>query len=337
MSAIDSQRVVFQRGLAASEISNKGFANVSIIEGNREALGHGIYIDEKGLGQLMGLLMGKSLPAYITHDGAIFSDRLTEEIGMFSGFYREGNKIKATKFSFFESFRKHESEEFDKLVELAEKMPDQMGVSIVFGGTAVWVDAEGNESPGYLPEPDGAQFGMPVVRFSSIESADFVKNPAANDGLFSIKKAEVDGSEKDMATTITLDAHKEALAAKDAELESIKGQLSAKDSELTALAEKHAGEIETLKGEHEAAFASAKTELEEAKKKAEELEQFDSRKLGVKPAEVAPEGGVKKLPEPAKNDKERWDQYSELASTDKDAAEAFREKYLSHNFRIKNL
>lgn len=324
---------MFQRGLAASEISNKGFANVSIIEGNREALGHGIYIDETGLSQLMGLLMGKSLPAYITHDGAIFSDRLTEEIGMFSGFYREGDKIKATKFSFFDSFRKHDPEEFDKLVELAEKMPDQMGVSIVFGGNAVWVDAEGNETPGYMPEPESAQYGMPVVRFSSIESADFVKNPAANDGLFSISKAKVDDNEKGMATTITLDAHNEALAAKDAELESIKGALASKDSELTALAEKHVNEIETLKAEHTDAFAKAKEDLEAAQKIAKELEQFDSRKLGVRPVEITPEIANKKLPEPALTDQAKWDQYSQLKETDPEAAAAFKEKYLSRNYR----
>lgn len=338
MSAIDSQRIVFQRGLAASSISNKGFSDVSIIQGDREALGHGIFIDETGLGQLMGLLMGKSLPAYVTHDGAMFEDRLTREVGMFSGFYRDGNKIKAKSFSFFESFKEHNKEEFDKLVELADKMPEQMGVSIVFAGTAVWVGADGEETPGYLPEPEGAMYGMPVVRFASVESADFVKNPAANSGLFSIGKPQVDGDGESMdnKTTVTLDAHKEALAAKDAELETIKGALAEKDAEITALAEKHAEEIEALKNDHEEAFSTAAAELEEAKKKADELEQFDSRKLGVQAVEVVPERN-EEIPAPAATDQGKWAQYAELKAEKPELAEKFKEKYISRRFRSVSL
>lgn len=340
-SVLDNQRVVFQRGLAASSISNKGFADVSVIEGDREALGHGIYIDDVGLGQLMGLLMGKSLPGYVTHDGAMFEDRLTKEIGMFSGFYRDGDKIKAKTFSFFDSFREHNKEEFDKLVELADKMPEQMGVSIVFAGTAVWIDGEGEEVPGYMPEPDGAMYGMPVVRFASVESADFVKNPAANSGLFSIRKVEegeqVDANAQSMeTTTVTLDAHKEALSAKDAELETIKGALAEKEAEVIELAELHAADLEALKTAHEEAFSSAAEELEAAKTKAEELERFDSRKLGATAAEVVPEK-ADPVPAPAATDQGKWQQYAELLESDKDAAADFKAKYLSNRFRTVSL
>lgn len=347
-ATIDSQRVMFQRGLAASSISDKGFADVSIIEGNREALGHGIFIDGTGLDQLVDLLMGKSIPAYITHDGAAYGDRITKEIGMFSGFYRDGDKIKAKQFTFFESFKNHNREEMEKLVELAEKMPEQMGVSIVFNGTAVWVDAEGEETPGYLPEPEGAQYGMPVVRFASIESADFVKKPAANSGLFSIRKPdegqEVDASAESMEqTTVTLDAHNEALSSKDAELETIKGELAEKSAEVVALTEKHAEEVEALKADHEQAFAASEEAVAEAlaaKEAAEanvaELEQFDARKLGVAPVAAAPAEEIS-LPAPAATDAGKWSQYAELRDSDEEAAAMFKEKYLSNRFRIVNL
>lgn len=183
------QKLCFQRSFAAGEVGAKGFSDVTLITGDREALGHGIFVDEKSIEGLMSLLMGKSLPGYLTHDGAIFSDRLGKEIGFFSGFYREGMKLKAKAFSFLNSFIKHDAEDYEKLVELAEKMPDQFGLSVVFSGNAVWTMEDGSEVDADEPMPEGALRGKPSVRFESIESADFVKAPAANDGLFADGRA----------------------------------------------------------------------------------------------------------------------------------------------------
>jgi hypothetical protein len=182
------QKVCFQRGLAAT-VGKSGFSDVTLITGGTEALGHGIFVDEGSVESLMGLLMGKSLPGYLTHEGAMFGDRLGKEIGIFSGFYRDGLKLKAKTFRFLNAFIKNDVETYEKLMELAAELPEQFGLSVVFSGRLVWDMGEDGEVDADGPMPEGALRGMPSIRFSSVESADFVKAPAANPGGLFAKPA----------------------------------------------------------------------------------------------------------------------------------------------------
>ena len=128
-------------------------------------------------------LQGQNLPAYITHRGAIFDDRLTREIGMFYNFRIEGDRL-VGDFQAFDSFREDESKKFNRLFELAEKMPERFGLSIVFSATTVWATEDGDVAT--IERPDNALFDFPSIRVDEVSSADFVDQPAANQrGLFS--------------------------------------------------------------------------------------------------------------------------------------------------------
>jgi hypothetical protein len=160
-------------------------AGVSLISVG-EALGHGAYVDEDSIDTALSALnqMGGGLPAYITHRGALFDDRLTREIGMFTGFRVEGEQLKAD-FTAFDSFKEDESRKFNRLFEMAEKMPERFGLSIVFSAVMAWATADG-DVPGSMDRPETAQFEFPSVRVLEVNSADFVDTPAANQrGLFS--------------------------------------------------------------------------------------------------------------------------------------------------------
>ena len=124
----NSQRVCFQfarkKKRGTYEVNEDGgtFSDVSLIQ-TGEAKGHGMYVDEKSLETALEVI-GSNLPAYVTHEGAIESDRLLNEIGVFSGFYIADEKLKAESFSSFKSFREDEPERFRRLFDLAREMPD---------------------------------------------------------------------------------------------------------------------------------------------------------------------------------------------------------------------
>jgi len=176
-----------------------------------EAKGHGMMISEKTLEAAIVLLIGKSLPAYLSHAGA-HGDRLLTEAGYFSGFYRDKEQIRARKFTALATFKKYEREKYDRLFEIAEKAPQTFGVSIVFEGQLFWEMRDGSETTMEvgLNAPENARFEVPTVRPLEITSADFVDTPAANGSLFrkvdtqpnsKEMKMETDTLEKPTATT----------------------------------------------------------------------------------------------------------------------------------------
>jgi len=147
------------------------------------ALGHGLYVDSKSLEMIEDELDGVRLPAYITHQGAIFEDRLTREIGLFDNFRIEGDRLLGD-FQAFESFMEDDARKYNRLFELAEKMPERFGLSIVFSANAAWATESGDVET--AEKPDDALFDYPSIRVEEVSSADFVDTPAANDrGLFS--------------------------------------------------------------------------------------------------------------------------------------------------------
>lgn len=192
MPVANLDRITSRRAFEVGAIDAKRgtFANVALITSGVEALGHGSFIDEGTVRGLSALLVGKSLPAYIGHEGGgLFGDgeRLTSEVGIWSGIHLAGGKLRAKQFQFLRSFEEHEPAKRDRLVELAEKMPDQFGVSLVGRVSLAWATPTGDEPFFNLSSrPEEALYEYPSVRFSEVESADFVKQPAANpDGLFS--------------------------------------------------------------------------------------------------------------------------------------------------------
>ena len=69
-----------------SAVTKNGFKDVSILTVG-EASGHGVMVDEKTIEDFVKLSIGKTIPAYLTHAGAVdasgrAADRLGKEIGM---------------------------------------------------------------------------------------------------------------------------------------------------------------------------------------------------------------------------------------------------------------
>ena len=182
-SSPEATRITFQVDGAAVDRATGTISGVSIIEGG-EARGHRMMISERSLAAVGELLEGKILPAYISHHGAQ-SDRLMEEVGAFSDFYRDDDKIRAGKFEALPSFRDHEPERFDRLFDLADKMPSTFGISIVFEGSLFWeTDEDDVPFDGFSERPEGAEFDLPTINPSRIFSADYVDTPAATASLF---------------------------------------------------------------------------------------------------------------------------------------------------------
>ncbi len=168
-----------------------------------EARGHGMMISEKTLEAAIALLIGKSLPAYLSHAGSN-GDRLLTEAGFFSGFYRDRDQIRARQFTALDTFKKYDREKYDRLFEIAEKAPATFGVSIVFEGQLFWELRDGSEvsiEVG-LDAPENARFEMPTVRPLTITSADFVDTPAANGALF--RKVDTQPISEDMNSDIEI-------------------------------------------------------------------------------------------------------------------------------------
>ena len=155
--------------------------NVSLIQIG-VAVGHEMQIDQRSLETAL-VALGDNLPAFITHEGALDSDRILEQIGAFSDFYLDGGKLRGT-FRAFDSFRVDESNRYNRLFDIAAEMPDAFGVSMVFEADLIWPDPDGREWS-LEEKPVGVRQEFPSVRFLNVSSADFVESPAANDGLFS--------------------------------------------------------------------------------------------------------------------------------------------------------
>ncbi|MBQ94864.1 MAG: hypothetical protein CL510_03400 [Actinobacteria bacterium] len=177
--------LTLEHGLGDIDAQAGTIRDISIItEG--EAKGHGIEITARTIRLAAAKLLNQRLPAYVTHANA-HGDRLLEEIGVFSGFYLSENRIRARNFTAFESFREFQPEQYARLFEAAEKMPDNFGVSIVFEGRLLW-ELPGDETAefeGMGQRPADALTARPSVEMTAIHSADFVDSPAANPSLFS--------------------------------------------------------------------------------------------------------------------------------------------------------
>jgi len=275
------------------------------------ALGHGLYVDSKSLETIEDELDGTRLPAYITHRGAIFEDRLTREIGMFHNFRIEGDRLLGD-FQAFDSFREDDSRKYNRLFEMAEKMPERFGLSIVFSADSAWSTASGDIFSD--DRPDDALFDYPSIRVEEVSSADFVDSPAANErGLFSkidnittrkMTKAELielsESLEKEnlslqeqanQASIDKIDAEAELEGAKssyeekEAELDALKADLAEKLEEIEDLKAKLAEKEEEISSKEEVVIEKD----EDIAKKDEELEvrKEEEEKMKAQTAELS--------------------------------------------------
>lgn len=184
--------------LAAVDAKAGRISGVSLLTADREASGHGVWIDQRTLETFEAELKDRRLKAYATH-GAWGGDGTLDEVGFWEAVRIEGNQLRED-FQALEAWRKHEAAEFDTLFELAEKLPAEFGASLSFRMTLAWVRKDGTELAtkrkwrevgmwnyeAYFDPamPPDAVRDMPSVRCVEVYSADFVSVPAANNGLF---------------------------------------------------------------------------------------------------------------------------------------------------------
>lgn len=176
--------------------------DLAILTADREASGHGIYIDQKTLqtafacaqasgGKLRGAIRHPSLLDVLKGD----NDRVLGMPGFFSDVKIAGNTLVAGTFQFFDTFAASEPATVARILEMAEKTPELFGLSAEPCGQFVWVGLDGSEHPAkrdpetraWAGQPKGvalANLGLPTLRITHLGVAAFVDQPAANDGLF---------------------------------------------------------------------------------------------------------------------------------------------------------
>lgn len=320
----DSEHICFE-AIQFASISEKGLQDVSILTIG-EASGHGMLVDEKTIEDFMRLSIGKSIPAFLTHEGAIDEegrpkDRLGKEIGMFSGFYRDGDKVRAKNFQFLEAFKSAEGRTHATLVEMAKNFADNLGISPVMRRALSWVMPDGEVPANGKTIPSGALNKLPSMRLRELLSCDFVQKPAANVGLF---EAKVDETTTTNSSTMTAET---ILLSKHTE-------------EITSLSTQHKDAISALETKHKDAISALEKKvtdgvaalavLQEKEKsltgalaaktlEAEEAAKYDMRKAGAPALQVALSAHTENIPAPAESDSAKWEQYSALCEEVKDA------------------
>lgn len=162
---------------------------VSLITAGVEAKGHGFVIDQKTLTTALAVLneKGERMKAAISHLSwadwwAGETDRIMEYPGWFSGFSISGNQLVAEKLEFYDTFKTDEPRLFARLLEIAEKTPDLIGVSLEPWGYLVFVGKDGTE---YSERPRDVELqhdGMPAFRVTDLTYGALVDDPAANPG-----------------------------------------------------------------------------------------------------------------------------------------------------------
>ena len=273
-----------QDGQARIDRENGRMIGLSVItEG--EAKGHEMWVDEISLQTLLKSVSVQSIQAYITHSGAIFGDRLTNEIGLFKNFRIEDDRVRAD-FHSFDSFREDDRAKYNRLFELAEKASNRFGISIVFSGSLAWATMSGDEPYSENGDrPEESRFEHPSVRFNKIDSADFVDDPAANSGLFCRKidtPTNTNMTKDELQTQLSaVEVEKDALStridqletekkAADQEVEALSAKLTEAEGKLTA----KDAEIADTEKAHADALAAKDGELNAKDKRIGELEEI---------------------------------------------------------------
>lgn len=247
---------------------------VSLLTGNLQPKGHPFYVDNETLAGAERILSDRPLAAHLSHEGAN-GERLGSAIGFFKGIYRDGLQLRAKTFDFLDSFKANFKATYDNLAELAQKFPEQFGVSLHLKYQPVWIMRDGSEVPakvvdGKLAEmaPSGAVRPLPSARVTAIPSGDFVTSPAANlSGLLSGLLAEIDTTPSPIMSKTTFDQ-----ATLDAKLSEQKEALTAElstahkaalDTVTAQLAEANAakGDVEAKLAEASAAKTVAEAAL----------------------------------------------------------------------------
>lgn len=156
-----------------------------------EALGHGMWIDDRMLDQVAKAGAARKLGTKVrfTHPG-MSSDGMGKLLGSAFNFRRDGDRVIADLHLLEAAHKAPDGDLAGYVMDLAEEAPDKFGTSIVFSPDAGEEDrfrAKHTDKQGRFisPDEDNAQH-LPHARLASLHASDVVDDPAANPaGLFS--------------------------------------------------------------------------------------------------------------------------------------------------------
>ena len=155
-----------------------------------EALGHGLLLDQTTIQQLveLGNARPQGIKARFTHPG-MCDDGMGKQVARAKDFRVSANGLHAlADLHFLDAATDTPDGNLRAYVmNMAEEVPEDFGLSVVMQLDAVWVMADGSEERAHPFEdpPEGATTDMPFARPLHLYAADVVDEPAANElGLF---------------------------------------------------------------------------------------------------------------------------------------------------------
>jgi hypothetical protein len=166
------------------DFDKKIIYDVVLIEPNREASGHGMFVDQKMVNQVVelgnaGAKIG--FKARFDHPNACANSTMGTQLGRLKN-YRLNDNNKAIADLHIGGYTKHSPNgDIGKwLLTVADEDPDQIGFSIVFSpDESVTFEAGEDE------DPDQPKFLYPHARIKAFHGADVVDEGAATSSLFS--------------------------------------------------------------------------------------------------------------------------------------------------------
>ena len=206
------------------KVSGNTIMGVSLIQ-EGPALGHGVFVDRKSLGQFKALAMAKGrVKAKLNHFSSV-----QDTVGYYENFRVSKGKLLAD----LTLFEAHAGK--DMLLEMINEIPSAFGVSLMFAADSPELD---KESGNYMTRPRG------------LYSADFVDTPAANaDGVFSAD--QIDSDEPVMVEPEKPEAPEDPsfvseFSALSEKIEQLTAQMAAYEAKLATECEKIAADIKAF-------------------------------------------------------------------------------------------
>lgn len=206
------------------KVSGNTIMGVSLIQ-EGPALGHGVFVDRRSLGQFKALAMAKGrVKAKLNHFSSV-----QDTVGYYENFRVSKGKLLAD----LTLFEAHAGK--DMLLEMINEIPAAFGVSLMFAADSPELD---KESGNYMTRPRG------------LYSADFVDTPAANaDGVFSAD--QIDSEEPVMVEPEKPEAPEapsfvSEFSALSEKIEQLTAQMAAYEAKLASECEKIAADIKAF-------------------------------------------------------------------------------------------
>lgn len=171
---------------------NRVIYDVSIITAG-EALGHGLWIDEVMLHQVVRAASGRrnGIPMRWTHP-SLCNDTMGKQIARAMNFrYDPESRSVRADVHFYKKTSGQRAEMVDTILDLAEEDPEVLGLSIVFErdieAEDAFVESHRNENGEFVSPDPGNRDCLRHARMAKLDWVDFVNEPAANPrGLFQV-------------------------------------------------------------------------------------------------------------------------------------------------------